>query len=80
VKGWKFNGPLETDEMISGMSARKGVLNLDGIEGSGADWLERFKPCVTGVGMGEIKFRADSLSDYAFIFVCTSRRAQDYAK
>jgi nicotinamidase-related amidase len=42
-KGWKFNGALETDEAISGMFARKGVLNLDGLEGSGADWLERFK-------------------------------------
>jgi hypothetical protein len=45
-KGWKFNGPLETDEVTSGMFARKGVLNLDGLEGSGADWLERFKPYI----------------------------------
>jgi nicotinamidase-related amidase len=45
-KGWKFNGPLESDEAISGMFARKGVLNLDGLEGSGADWLERFKPYI----------------------------------
>jgi nicotinamidase-related amidase len=45
-KGWKFNGPLETDEAASGMFARKGVLNLDGFEGSGADWLERFKPYI----------------------------------
>jgi len=45
-KGWKFNGPLETDEATSGMFARKGVLNLDGFEGSGADWLERFKPYI----------------------------------
>ena len=43
-KGWKFNGPLETDEVTSGFFARKGILNLDGLEGSGADWLERFKP------------------------------------
>ena len=28
------------------MFARKGVLNLDGLEGSGADWLERFKPYI----------------------------------
>ena len=42
-KGWKFNGALETDEATSGMFARKGVLNLDGLESSGADWLERFK-------------------------------------
>ena len=45
-KGWKFNGPLETEEVASGMFARKGVLNLDGFEGSGADWLERFKPYI----------------------------------
>jgi nicotinamidase-related amidase len=42
-KGWKFNGALETDEATSGMFARKGVLNLDGLESSCADWLERFK-------------------------------------
>jgi len=45
-KGWKFNGPLETDEADSGMFSRKGVLNLDGLEGSGADWLKRFKPYI----------------------------------
>jgi hypothetical protein len=45
-KGWKFNGPLEPDEVSSGMFARKGVLNLEGLEGSGADWLERFKPYI----------------------------------
>jgi hypothetical protein len=28
------------------MFARKGILNLDGLEGSGADWLERFKPYI----------------------------------
>ncbi|MBV9488299.1 MAG: cysteine hydrolase [Verrucomicrobia bacterium] len=45
-KGWKFNGPLETEEATSGLFARKGVLNLDGLEGSGADWLARFKPYI----------------------------------
>lgn len=45
-KGWKFNGALETDEAASGMFARKGIYNLDGLEGSGADWLERFKPYI----------------------------------
>ena len=43
-KGWKFNGPLEIDEVTSGSFACKEVLNLDGLEGSGADWPERFKP------------------------------------
>jgi len=45
-KGWQFNGPLETDEATSGMFARTGILNLDGLDGSGADWLERFKPYI----------------------------------
>jgi nicotinamidase-related amidase len=45
-KGWKFNGPLETDEATSGMFARTGILNLEGLDGSGADWLERFKPYI----------------------------------
>jgi nicotinamidase-related amidase len=38
--------PLEAEEVASGMFARKGVLNLDGLAGSGADWLERFKPYI----------------------------------
>jgi nicotinamidase-related amidase len=45
-KGWKFNGPLETDEVNSGMFARRGILNLDSLEGSGADWLGQFKPYI----------------------------------
>jgi nicotinamidase-related amidase len=45
-KGWKFNGPLEADEAAIGEFARKGPLNLDGLKGSGADWLERFKPYI----------------------------------
>lgn len=45
-KGWKFNDPLEADEAANGLFARKGVLNLDGLIGSGADWLERFKPYI----------------------------------
>jgi nicotinamidase-related amidase len=45
-KGWMFNGPLETDEATLGYFARKGRLNLEGLKGSGADWLERFKPYI----------------------------------
>ena len=45
-KGWKFNGPLEADEASSGLFGRKGRLSLDGLKGSGADWLERFKPYI----------------------------------
>jgi nicotinamidase-related amidase len=44
--GWKFNGPLETSEHENKMFARRGVLSLDGFLGSGADWLERFKPYI----------------------------------
>ncbi len=44
--GWKFNGPLEADEAETRMFARSGRLSLDGFSGSGADWLERFKPYI----------------------------------
>jgi nicotinamidase-related amidase len=44
--GWMFNGPLETVEQETHMFARSGVLTLDGFVGSGADWLERFKPYI----------------------------------
>src|SRR6516164_71651 len=45
-RGWKFNGPLEADEASTKMFARRGRLNLDGFSGSGADWLDRFKPYI----------------------------------
>lgn len=45
-KGWKFNGPLETDEVNTNLFGRKGRLSLEGLKGSGADWLERFKPYI----------------------------------
>jgi nicotinamidase-related amidase len=45
-RGWKFNGPLETDEVKNKMFSRSGRLSLDGFSGSGADWLERFKPYI----------------------------------
>jgi nicotinamidase-related amidase len=44
--GWKFNGPLEADEVAHNEFGRKGVLTLEGFRGSGADWLERFKPYI----------------------------------
>lgn len=43
-KGWRMNGALEADEFETGTFARKGPLDLSGFVGSGADWLERFKP------------------------------------
>ena len=43
---WLFNGPLEADEFASNTFARTGALTLDGFAGSGADWLEEFKPFI----------------------------------
>jgi len=44
--GWQLNGPLETIERDEKMFARRGVLRVDGLAGSGADWLPRFKPYI----------------------------------
>lgn len=41
---WQFGGTVETMMHEIDMFDRKGQLTLDGFEGSGADWLERFKP------------------------------------
>jgi nicotinamidase-related amidase len=43
---WAFNGPLEADEFEHHTFARTGQLDLTGFAGSGADWLERFKPYI----------------------------------
>ena len=43
---WLFNGALEADELQTGTFDRPGPLNLDGLVGSGADWLEEFKPFI----------------------------------
>lgn len=40
--GWKFEGTLEKLMHDIHMFDRTGALNLDGFEGSGADWLESF--------------------------------------
>jgi nicotinamidase-related amidase len=45
-RGWKFNDPLESDEFRSRSFARSGPLTLEGFAGSGADWLDRFKPYI----------------------------------
>jgi len=44
--GWQFGGAVET--MMHGihMFSRQGALNLDGFSGSGADWLETYKPYI----------------------------------
>jgi nicotinamidase-related amidase len=44
--GWKFEGALEKLMHNIGMFDRKGPLSIDGFEGSGADWLERYKPYI----------------------------------
>ena len=44
--GWLFNGALEADELRTGTFDRSGPLNLDGLPGSGADWLEEFRPYI----------------------------------
>lgn len=43
---WKFEGALEKLMHSIGMFDRKGALTLDGFNGSGADWLERYKPYI----------------------------------
>ena len=44
--GWKFEGALERLMHNIGMFDRKGALNTGGFEGSGADWLEQYKPYI----------------------------------
>ena len=44
--GWQFEGALETLMHNIGMFDRKGALTVEGFEGSGADWLERYKPYI----------------------------------
>ncbi len=43
---WKFEGTLETLMHNIGMFDRPHALTLEGFEGSGADWLERYKPYI----------------------------------
>ena len=42
--GWQFGGAVET--MMHGihMFSREGALTMEGFAGSGADWLEQYKP------------------------------------
>ena len=41
--GWKFEGALEKLMHNIGMFDRQGALTMDGFEGSGANWLDRYK-------------------------------------
>jgi nicotinamidase-related amidase len=45
-KGWKFEGALEVLMHNIGMFDRKGPLSLEGFNGSGADWLDLYKPYI----------------------------------
>jgi nicotinamidase-related amidase len=42
--GWKFGGALEQLMHTIGMFDRKGALTVEGFRGSGADWLETYRP------------------------------------
>jgi nicotinamidase-related amidase len=44
--GWQFEGTLEALMHNIGMFDRKDALSLDGFKGSGADWLDRYKPFI----------------------------------
>ena len=44
--GWKFGGTIEKIMHEIKMFARSGALDLEGFSGSGADWLERYKPFI----------------------------------
>ena len=44
--GWKFEGALEKLMHKIGMFDRKDALSLEDFEGSGADWLQQYKPYI----------------------------------
>ncbi len=44
--GWQFGGAVETMMHSINMFDRSGSLTMEGFNGSGADWLERYKPLI----------------------------------
>jgi nicotinamidase-related amidase len=44
--GWQFGGTVEKMMHEVGMFDRPGALNTEGFIGSGADWLEQYKPYI----------------------------------
>jgi nicotinamidase-related amidase len=44
--GWQFGGAVEIMMHSVNMFDRTGALTLDGFRGSGADWLERYRPLI----------------------------------
>ncbi len=45
-RGWRFGGTVEKMMHEIGMFARKGALTTEDLAGSGADWLEAYKPYI----------------------------------
>ena len=45
-RGWQFGGTVEKMMHEINMFGRKGALTTEGFSGSGADWLERYKPYI----------------------------------
>ena len=45
-KGWQFGGTIENVMKKINMFSREGALTMEGFEGSGADWLEEYKPLI----------------------------------
>ena len=45
-RDWKFGGTIENVMHDIKMFDRSGALDLEGFSGSGADWLERYKPYI----------------------------------
>jgi nicotinamidase-related amidase len=45
-QAWQFGGALEMMMLESKEFSRPDPLNVDGFSGSGADWLERYKPFI----------------------------------
>ena len=43
-QGWRFGGPVEKMMHDTQMFGRRGPLTLDGLRGSGADWLAWYRP------------------------------------
>jgi nicotinamidase-related amidase len=44
--GWQFGGAVETMMHSINMFDRSGALSVEGLEGSGADWLAVYKPMI----------------------------------
>ena len=45
-RGWQFGGTVEKMMHEINMFKRKGALTTEGFSGSGADWLEQYKPYI----------------------------------